>query len=65
MKKYYVYILSNQANSVYYIGITNSLSRRMYEHKIQKRDGFTKRYNLNKCVYVEEFSSILEAFLSL
>ena len=51
MKSYFVYILTNWNNKVMYIGITNNLERRMYEHKHKLVDGFTKRYNVNKLVY--------------
>ncbi len=49
----YVYILTNKSNKVLYIGVTNDLERRMYEHKNKMVDGFTKKYNLNKLVYFE------------
>jgi putative endonuclease len=52
MKDYYVYILSNQSKTLY-IGMTNNLSRRIYEHKNKMIEGFTKKYNLNKLVYYE------------
>ncbi|MDD7570878.1 MAG: GIY-YIG nuclease family protein, partial [Faecalibacterium sp.] len=54
MKTYYVYILSNQTDTTLYIGVTNNLERRIYEHKNKIVDGFTAKYNLNKLVYFEE-----------
>lgn len=52
MKQYYVYILTNKSKTLY-IGVTNNLERRMYEHKHKLIDGFTKKYNLTKLVYYE------------
>ena len=52
MKKYYVYILASK-NKVLYIGMTNELSRRIYEHKNNLIDGFTKSYNVHDLVYYE------------
>ncbi len=54
MNQYFVYILTNKSNKVLYIGVTNNLERRMYEHRNKMIDGFTKRYNLTKLVYFEE-----------
>jgi len=53
MKDYnfYVYILTNWNNEVMYIGMTNNLERRLYEHKNKLVDGFTRKYNVNKLVY--------------
>lgn len=45
---YYVYILTNKTNAVMYIGVTNNLQRRLYEHKNKLVDGFTQRYNVHK-----------------
>ena len=59
--KYYIYILTNKDNSVMYIGVTNDLRRRLYEHKNQEIDGFTKKYNVYKLVYFEEYSDIGDA----
>ena len=53
MKAYYVYILTNFSNKVMYIGVTNDLQRRLYEHKNKLLAGFTKQYNVHKLVYYE------------
>ena len=53
MDTYFVYILTNWNNKVMYIGVTNNLARRIYEHKNKLAEGFTKRYNVNKLVYFE------------
>lgn len=50
---FYVYILTNWNNKVMYIGMTNNLERRIYEHKNKMVDGFTKKYNVTKLVYFE------------
>ena len=50
-KQYYVYIMTNKHNTTLYTGVTNNLIRRVKEHRDQKTDSFTKRYNLNKLVY--------------
>ena len=52
MNKYYIYILSSK-NKVLYIGMTNVLARRIYEHRLGLVEGFTKNYNVNKLVYYE------------
>ena len=57
-KNYYVYLLTNWNNNVLYVGVTNDLNRRIYEHKNKLIDGFSKKYNLNKLVYVEETNDI-------
>lgn len=54
-KSYYVYILTNINNTTFYIGVTNNLIRRIYEHKKGMADGFTKRYKLKKLIYFEEY----------
>jgi len=59
--QYYVYILTNKSNKVLYIGVTNDLERRMYEHKNKMVDGFTKKYNLNKLVYFEGTTDVRSA----
>jgi len=52
MKSYFVYILSTR-NKVLYVGMTNNLSRRVFEHKQGLVDGFTKKYNVDRLVYFE------------
>ena len=55
-KQYYIYILTNKSNTLY-IGITNDLIRRLYEHKNKLVAGFTKKYNIDKLIYYEVFDS--------
>ena len=52
-KQYYVYILTNKSNNVLYIGVTNNLERRMFEHENKLIEGFSKKYNLTKLIYFE------------
>ena len=61
MNEYYVYILTNFSNTTLYIGITNNLKRRIYEHKNKLFDGFTKKYNINKLIYYEKVSDVKSA----
>lgn len=61
LKQYFIYILSNKNHSVFYTGMTSNLMRRVYEHKQKLVDGFTKRYNIDKLIYYEVFSSPLDA----
>ena len=58
---YYVYILTNKHNKVLYIGVTNDIVRRVYEHKNKLIDGFTKKYNVNKLIYVEMTTDVSAA----
>jgi putative endonuclease len=55
---YYVYILTNSSNKVLYVGVTNDLKRRCYEHKQKLIKGFTQKYNVDKLIYFEVFDSI-------
>ena len=59
---YYVYILSNQANTVIYTGVTKDLIRRVYEHRHKMDvDSFTARYDVHKLVYFEETNDVYAA----
>lgn len=51
--QYFVYILANETNVAIYIGVTNNLVRRVYEHKNKIVKGFTEKYNINRLVYYE------------
>jgi putative endonuclease len=62
-KQYYVYIMTNSRNTVLYVGVTNNLIKRVYEHKAKLADGFTKKYNIIKLVYYEIFEDIENAIL--
>ena len=57
----YIYILTNQHNTVLYIGVTNDLTRRAMEHKCKINKGFSYKYNLNKLVYYECFEHFNDA----
>jgi putative endonuclease len=60
-KTYYVYLLTNWNNRVMYVGVTNHLERRIYEHKNKLIEGFTKKYNVDKLVYFEMTPDVLAA----
>lgn len=60
-RTYYVYLLTNWNNRVIYVGVTNNLERRIYEHKNKLVEGFTKKYNLTKLVYFEDTIDIAVA----
>jgi putative endonuclease len=57
-RHYYVYVLTNWNNRVIYIGVTNALERRVFEHKNKLVKGFTEKYNVNKLVYFEETGDV-------
>ena len=54
-------MMSNSHNTVLYIGVTNDIERRVFEHKSGLISGFTKRYNCNKLVYFESFNDVNQA----
>ena len=58
---YYVYIITNKRKTVLYTGVTNDLTRRMYEHKSKTIEGFTKKYNVDTLVYFETTTDIKSA----
>jgi len=54
LKNYYVYILASKRNGTIYTGVTNDLLRRVYEHKNDLVEGFTRRYGVHRLVYYEK-----------
>ena len=54
----WVYIVTNRANGTLYVGVTNDLARRAWEHREGVVDGFTKRYGLNRLVFAEHHEDI-------
>lgn len=59
----YVYILTNEYNKVFYVGVTSDLIKRIWEHKNKVVEGFTKKYNLSKLVYYEVAGNIESAIM--
>jgi putative endonuclease len=58
---YWVYILASKPGGALYVGVTNSLVRRVYEHREALADGFTKRYVIKALVYFEPHETIAAA----
>ena len=61
MEKFYVYILTNKHHTVLYIGITNNLMRRIYEHQQMSPPGFTEKYKVTRLVYFEGYERVYDA----
>jgi putative endonuclease len=57
-KAYYVYILASTLGGTLYVGVTNDLIRRVYEHRMGLADGFTKKYKVHRLVYFEPYGDI-------
>ena len=63
MKESYIYIVTNFDRTTLYIGVTNDLIRRIYEHKNHLVEGsFSDKYNCGICIYYEKFNDINQAF---
>ena len=58
---YFIYIVTNKNKTVLYIGVTNDLQRRVYEHEQGLISGFTKKYNCHYLIYYEHFQNINNA----
>jgi len=58
---YYVYILASKIRGTLYIGVTNDLERRVYEHKTGVKKGFTQKYGVSRLMYFEVFQDVNEA----
>ena len=57
-RSYWVYVLASKIGGTLYIGVTNDLVRRVYEHKEELAKGFTKKYEVHRLVYFEQHSDI-------
>jgi putative endonuclease len=60
-KEYYIYILASKRNGTLYVGVTNNILRRVYEHKNDLLDGFTKEHTVHTLVYYEAYKNINDA----
>jgi len=63
MKQFYTYILASRKNGTLYVGVTSDLQKRVFEHKDNLIEGFTKKYNLHILVYFEVHADIQEAII--
>jgi putative endonuclease len=63
MKTFFVYLVTNRSRVVLYTGVTNNLERRVWEHKNGTVTGFTKRYELDRLVYYEDYRDIRDAIM--
>ncbi|MDX1521705.1 MAG: GIY-YIG nuclease family protein [Anaerolineae bacterium] len=61
MKSYFVYILASKKNGTLYIGMTSNLQHRVYEHKNNTIEGFTKKYGVHTLVYYEQTPDVVTA----
>ena len=62
-RQFYVYILASKIGGTLYIGVTNNLVRRVYEHREKFVEGFTKQYDVTKLVYYEVHSDVEAAIV--
>ena len=63
MKEYHVYILASKRNGTLYIGVTNNLVKRIYQHKNDLIQGFTQKYRVHNLVYYETYNDVNEAIV--
>ena len=61
MKTYWVYILASRPRGTLYVGVTNNLIRRIYEHRERLADGFTKEHSVKMLVYYEQHATAMTA----
>jgi len=61
MNSYYVYILASRKNGTLYVGVTNDLVRRAYDHKSNVIQGFTEKYRVHNLVYYESYTDVRDA----
>jgi putative endonuclease len=61
MNTYFVYMMASKRNGTLYVGLTNNLIKRVYEHRTDIIQGFTKKYSIHKLVYYEQTNDIYSA----
>jgi putative endonuclease len=61
MGNYWVYIMTNKANTVLYTGMTNNLRRRIWEHQKERGSRFTAKYRIRELVFYERFNKAVDA----
>jgi len=61
--RYFVYILASKRNGTLYVGVTGNLANRIFEHKEDLRDGFTKEYGVHLLVWFEEYGDVQDAIV--
>ena len=59
-RTYYTYIMTNKSGTLY-IGVTNDIERRVWEHRFGDGQGFTKRYKVDRLLYYEDYGDVTEA----
>lgn len=62
MNSYYIYIMASVSGTLY-VGVTNNIVKRVYEHKNDLIDGFTKKYQCHKLIYFEQTSDVNSAIV--
>lgn len=62
-RNYFIYIIANFSDTTLYIGVTNNLDRRIFQHRQGVVNSFSKKYHLTKLVYFEEYNDIQEALI--
>ncbi|MBR9987507.1 MAG: GIY-YIG nuclease family protein [Desulfosarcina sp.] len=62
-KQYYIYIICNKRNGTLYTGVTSNLIKRIWQHKNEAVEGFTKQYSLKRLVHFEQYQDVKEAIL--
>jgi putative endonuclease len=60
-RSFYVYLLASRKHGTLYLGVTNNLVRRVYEHKTKAVPGFTKRHNVDRLIWFEIYDDALTA----
>ena len=62
-KYYYVYVLANKRRGTTYVGVTSNLVQRVWQHKEEQVEGFTKRYGIKMLVWFEQHENVEQAIL--